>query len=55
MLTIRSVGTISAIAVFGQRVDLADGVDVQIIGAPSDELRSALAAMAPTIFSPVGT
>ena len=39
----------------GRWVDLADGVDVQIFGAPSDELRSALAAMAPTVFSPVGT
>jgi hypothetical protein len=39
----------------GQWVDLADGVDVQTFGSPSDEVRSALAAMAPTIFPPVST
>jgi quinol monooxygenase YgiN len=38
----------------GQWVDLADGVSVEIFGVPSEELRSALAAMAPSIFSPLG-
>ena len=39
----------------GQWVGLADGVDVEIFGAPSDELRSALSAMGPGIYSPVST
>ncbi len=39
----------------GQWVGLADGVVVEIFGAPSDELRSALSSMAPAIYSPVNT
>ena len=37
-----------------QWVGLADAVEVEIFGVPSEDLRSALSAMAPAIHSPVG-
>jgi quinol monooxygenase YgiN len=37
----------------GRWSELSDSVDVEIFGAPSDDLRAALVAMAPTVYAPV--